>query len=186
MPELGMSIKPDRRGGGTQGGTPLRARCSPLARVRTPPSPQYRSRGKADEYEPQLLFAVRLARMALVAALKPRAPFDVLILYDKDRLGREPVGADDLHRDRPRYALDDGSLFVAYFASAELGCHLALGWPLPAKLLDLYVEFRVLTNGRPLRCGSSLLGALTLRARRDGCGREGRDARPRPPWWSME
>jgi site-specific DNA recombinase len=34
-------------------------------------------------------FEHRDAFMALVAALKPRAPFDVLILYDKDRLGRE-------------------------------------------------------------------------------------------------
>ena len=31
------------------------------------------------------------------------------------------------------------------YASAELGCHLALGWPLPDNVLDLYVEFRNLT-----------------------------------------
>ena len=29
------------------------------------------------------------------------------------------------------YAVDSDVLFVAYYASAELGCHLALGWPLP-------------------------------------------------------
>lgn len=56
--------------------------------------------------------------------------------------------------------LDSGALYVAYYASAELGCHLALGWPMPACVLDLFVEFRNLTNGRSLPCGSGLLGAL--------------------------
>jgi hypothetical protein len=51
-------------------------------------------------------------------------------------------------------------LFVAYYASAEMGCHLALGWPLPENVLDLYAEFRNLTNGLPLPYGRSLLGAL--------------------------
>ena len=53
-----------------------------------------------------------------------------------------------------------GSLAVSYFASAELGCLLQLGWPLPARILDLYVEFRVATNGFELPCGRGLLGAL--------------------------
>jgi hypothetical protein len=39
-------------------------------------------------------------------------------------------------------------------------CHLALAWPLPVYVLDLYVEFRMLTNGLPTPCGRSLLGAL--------------------------
>ena len=54
------------------------------------------------------------------------------------------------------------SLFVAYLSSAELACFLELGWPLPAKILDLYVEFRAKTNiggKRPLGF-NSLLGAL--------------------------
>src|SRR5262245_45726431 len=50
-------------------------------------------------------------------------------------------------------------LVVAYLASAELGCYLELGWPLPDLVLDLYVEFRNLTNGHPVPCGNSLLGA---------------------------
>src|SRR5438094_5335858 len=41
------------------------------------------------------------------------------------------------------YATDAHALFVAYYASAELGCHLALGWSPPANVLDLYVEFRI-------------------------------------------
>ena len=53
------------------------------------------------------------------------------------------------------------ALYVAYFATAELKCHLSLGWPLPAYVLDLYVEFRCLTNGLELPAGKGLLGALS-------------------------
>ena len=52
------------------------------------------------------------------------------------------------------------SLFVAYYAPAELDCFMALGWPLPDNILDLYVEFRNKTNGLTLRHGSGLLGAM--------------------------
>ena len=51
-------------------------------------------------------------------------------------------------------------LYVAYFATAELKCHLALGWPLPTNVLDLFVEFRCQTNGKLLPSGNGLLGAL--------------------------
>jgi DNA polymerase I len=61
----------------------------------------------------------------------------------------------------PPYPIGDSSLFVAYYASAEFNCHLSLGWPLPENVLDLFVEFRTLTNGKPIPCGSGLLGALT-------------------------
>jgi DNA polymerase-1 len=59
------------------------------------------------------------------------------------------------------FSTDQESLFVAYFASAELGCFLALGWPMPLRVLDLYVEFRRLTNDRILPAGKGLLGAMT-------------------------
>jgi hypothetical protein len=58
------------------------------------------------------------------------------------------------------YPTDRDCLMVAYYGSAEIGCHLALGWPIPTNLLDLFVEFRNLTNGRPTLCGNGLLGAL--------------------------
>ena len=61
----------------------------------------------------------------------------------------------------PPYRLGADSLFVAYYASAELGCHLALGWPMPARILDLFAEFRCLTSGLRTPCGAGLLGALT-------------------------
>jgi len=61
---------------------------------------------------------------------------------------------------RPSFPIGPDSLFVAYYASAELGCFLALNWPMPARILDLFVEFRNLTNGLDTVAGNSLLGAL--------------------------
>jgi DNA polymerase-1 len=60
----------------------------------------------------------------------------------------------------PPYSIGPDALFVAYFASAELACHLALGWGQPARVLDLFVEFRCRTNGLLTPSGSSLVGAL--------------------------
>ena len=60
----------------------------------------------------------------------------------------------------PPYSIEPDTLFVSYFASAELGCHEALGWPMPQRILDLFTEFRALTNGLPPHSGYSLLGAL--------------------------
>src|SRR5262249_2912210 len=51
-------------------------------------------------------------------------------------------------------------VFIAFFASAELGCFLSLSWPMPARILDLYAEFRCLTSGLTVPCGYGLLGAL--------------------------
>lgn len=61
---------------------------------------------------------------------------------------------------RPPFDVGRDSLFVAYFATAELNCHLALGWPLPTNVLDLYAEFRCMANGLPTPEGRGLLGAL--------------------------
>jgi hypothetical protein len=52
---------------------------------------------------------------------------------------------------------------IAFFSSAELGCFLELGWPLPANVIDLFVEHRVETNGLKLPCGNDFLGALAIR-----------------------
>jgi DNA polymerase I len=59
--------------------------------------------------------------------------------------------------DRCPYTVGPDALFVAYFASAELGCHRVLGWPDPANIIDLYVEFANLRNG--MGGGRSLLDA---------------------------
>jgi hypothetical protein len=60
----------------------------------------------------------------------------------------------------PPYSVGPNSLFVAYYASAEIGCHLALGWPKPTRILDLFTEFRCRTNGLQTPAGAGLLGAL--------------------------
>jgi hypothetical protein len=61
----------------------------------------------------------------------------------------------------PPFPTGPDSLFVAFYASAELGCFRALGWPKPSNILDLFVEFRDRTNGLTLPAGAGLIGALT-------------------------
>jgi hypothetical protein len=61
----------------------------------------------------------------------------------------------------PPYGLGPDILLVAYYSSAEWSCHLALDWALPSRVLDLFTEFRALTNGLFVPCGNGLLGALT-------------------------
>jgi len=60
----------------------------------------------------------------------------------------------------PPYPTGPDVLVVAFYASAEFGCYRALGWPMPSCILDLYIEFRNLTNGRRPPCGVGLVGAL--------------------------
>jgi hypothetical protein len=60
----------------------------------------------------------------------------------------------------PPYDTGPDVLYVGFFSSAEWGCYLELGLPLPVRILDLYVEFRVETNGYSLPYGRGLLGAL--------------------------
>jgi DNA polymerase I len=64
--------------------------------------------------------------------------------------------------DRAPFDVGPEALFVAYYASAEMGCFLELGWPLPENVLDLFVEHRVETNG-VRNCSDGLLGALAFR-----------------------
>jgi DNA polymerase I len=60
----------------------------------------------------------------------------------------------------PPYARGPDVLFVAFYASAELGCYRVLGWPMPERILDLFTEIRARTNGLSTPAGSGLLGAL--------------------------
>jgi DNA polymerase I len=47
---------------------------------------------------------------------------------------------------RPPFPTGPDALFVAFYASAELGFFKALDWPMPANVLDLFAEFRCRTN----------------------------------------
>lgn len=60
----------------------------------------------------------------------------------------------------PPFPTGDRALVVAFYASAEMDCFYVLGWKLPTNLLDLFAEFRWLTNGIRLAHGSGLIGAL--------------------------
>ena len=96
-------------------------------------------------------------------ALPGERPDPVCLVAREFRSGRTlRLWQDELWaRSESPYPTDPGALFVAYFASAELGCHLALDWPMPERVLDLYVEFRCLTNGLSLPFGNGLLAALS-------------------------
>ena len=83
-------------------------------------------------------------------ALELRSGQEIL-LWGEEMASPPPFGPDDL--------------YVAYYASAEMGCHLALGWSLPAHVLDLFTEFRTFSNGRDDQLGlkgASLLAALAF------------------------
>jgi len=87
-------------------------------------------------------------------------PDPVCLVAHELRSGRKLRLWRDQFGPQPPYRTDADALFVAYYASAEIGCHLALGWPKPQRVLDLFTEFRNATNGLPLIAGNSILGAL--------------------------
>ena len=89
-------------------------------------------------------------------------PTPICLVAQEMRSGRTIRMSDQELRDsqQPPYSVGKHCLFVAYYASAEMGCHLALHWPMPIYVLDLFAEFRVLTNGLVTPSGNGLLGAL--------------------------
>ena len=60
----------------------------------------------------------------------------------------------------PPFPTGPDTIFVAFYASAELGCMRALGWGEPARILDMFIEFRAHTNGLGAPAGNGLVGAL--------------------------
>jgi hypothetical protein len=61
----------------------------------------------------------------------------------------------------PPFRTDDKVVFISFVANAECTCHLALGWPLPKKIIDLSPLFRCVINGRIVAPqGKGLIGAL--------------------------
>jgi hypothetical protein len=87
-------------------------------------------------------------------------PVPVCLVAHELRSGRRfRIWQDQIGR-APPYAVGRDVLFVAYYASAELGCYRILGWPMPERILDLFCEFRTRTNGLETPAGNGLLGAL--------------------------
>jgi DNA polymerase-1 len=75
-------------------------------------------------------------------ALPGERPSPRCVVARELRTGQEwRVWLDGEARECP-YPVGPRVLFIAYYASAEIGCHLALGWPLPENVIDLYVEYR--------------------------------------------
>jgi DNA polymerase I len=60
----------------------------------------------------------------------------------------------------PPFPVDRDWLWVSYHASAETGCHLALGWEIPETILDLEAEFRCATTNIHMPAGRKLPGAM--------------------------
>lgn len=74
----------------------------------------------------------------------------VKIWFNKNDIGKTSCPFNVGHR----------SLVIAFYASAEISCFIANGWPIPFNILDLYVEFRNYTNGIVTGLRNNLLGAL--------------------------
>jgi len=89
-------------------------------------------------------------------------PEPICLVARELRCGRQVrLWADELSRLRAApFRTDSRSLFVAYAAAAEFSVFQVLGWPAPQRVLDLFFEFRALTNGLLTPSGSGLLGAL--------------------------
>lgn len=73
-------------------------------------------------------------------------------------------GAELTDRSSAPFNVGTEDLFVSFYAPAEIGCYLSLGWRLPENVLDLFAENRVATNGMKCRFGDGLLGALARRS----------------------
>jgi DNA polymerase-1 len=95
------------------------------------------------------------------AATPGERPVPLCLVAHELRSGRRFRVWQDKFDKAPPYATGADVLFVAYYASAELGCYRALGWPMPERVLDLFTEFRDRTNGLTTPAGSGLLGAVT-------------------------
>ena len=61
---------------------------------------------------------------------------------------------------QPPYPIGASTLLVTVDANETIACHLALGWPVPQRIIDLTVEFRILANRRRLPAGAASIGCL--------------------------
>jgi DNA polymerase I len=60
----------------------------------------------------------------------------------------------------PPFPIGPETLCVAFYSSADWGVFIALGWPLPANIVDPFIEFRNQVNGLTPPAGFGLVGAL--------------------------
>src|SRR5215831_17636191 len=93
-------------------------------------------------------------------ALTGERPVPVCVVAHELRSGRRFRLFEGQFGPEPPYATGADVLFVAFYASADLAVYRVLGWRMPERILDPFIEFRNRTNGLPTPAGSSLLGAL--------------------------
>jgi DNA polymerase family A len=93
-------------------------------------------------------------------AITGERPVPVCVVAHELRSGRRFRLFEGQFGPEPPYAAGADVLFVAFYASADLGVYRVLGWRMPERILDPFIEFRNRTNGLPTPAGSSLLGAL--------------------------
>jgi hypothetical protein len=93
-------------------------------------------------------------------AITGERPVPVCVVAHELRSGRRLRLFEGQFGPQPPYATGADTLFVAFYASAELGVYRVLGWQMPERILDPFIEFRNRTNGLPTPAGSGLLGAL--------------------------
>ena len=84
-----------------------------------------------------------------------------MVAYELNSKTLKRIWLQEIGSQKPPFNLGKDTLYVAYYAPAEMGCHLSLNWPLPENLLDLFVEFRVYMNGLRPQGGFGLLGAMS-------------------------
>src|ERR1700761_6949175 len=110
----------------------------------------------------------RFAHISLVdfefRAVNGNRPYPVCLVVKDYRSGcvRRYWRHDLLAMRSPPFPIGDADAMVAFYASAELGCMLELGWQLPRAIIDLFAEHRVETNGLYLK-SDSFLSALAWR-----------------------
>jgi DNA polymerase I len=93
-------------------------------------------------------------------AITGERPVPVCVVAHELRSGRRFRLFEGQFGPEPPYAAGADVLFVAFYASADLGVYRVLGWRMPERILDPFIEFRNRTNGLRTPAGSSLLGAL--------------------------
>src|SRR5215831_12470286 len=79
-------------------------------------------------------------------ALDGRNPSPLCFVAYEPRSGKYIRLLEDEFPSSPPYGIGAHSLILAYAATAELRCHLSLGWPLPKNVIDLYTENRLRFN----------------------------------------
>jgi DNA polymerase-1 len=99
-------------------------------------------------------------------AVAGRQPVPICLVARDLRSGREFRLWQDQLAELPAapFRTDNKALFVAYAVAAEFSVFHALGWKAPSRVLDLFVEFRAMTNGVNTPSGAGLLGALVYHA----------------------